>query len=230
MNSSYLLTGAWTQVGSTGVYCNDFSSLDINAFGNYLYENGLPLWIASSSACSDGDCYADNSTCKVYYKPPTGHTPAEYKMELLSLAKTITIGGNATQSNSYFTIDGLKFTHEGIYIVAGGYSNFNLSGWTIQNCDFINTGISLWCNWQSHYYWIDTTVQNCTFDHCVGVVGGASMSFENTNNGPEGHLRLNVLNNTVTNNNTFPGRGSHNGTEWAPPLGEVIMTVWFFKT
>ena len=161
-----------------------------NNSGYSVWEDGLMLRGASANTCLDGNVYFDSSAQILYYKPSSG-TPANHLIEHGYAGRSIYAPGN----NSYITVDGLQFNREGSYVSNG--NGYNVVGWTFQDCDFTQEGVGF-CNSGPESV-TDITVQNCTFDYCCGH----SIWFE----GGDGNtfLRLNVLNNKITHNNTFPG-------------------------
>lgn len=119
---------SWDGTGTPGVYYSD----PVDSYVNHVYEDGLPLKIASNSTCSDGNWYYNSSEFrKAYYKPTSG-MPSDH---IVSYAKNQIRGLIDLTNRSYIIISGLTIRN-GEYCIINSNPSVNTSYLTIRNCVF----------------------------------------------------------------------------------------------
>lgn len=184
-------------VTASTITCSTATTLANETNGNFIEYAPESLFLA-------GSYYEDDSNRVMYYWSSDGAGPANHVLEISYLG-VLYLGSN----NNYITIDGLSFDRGGPSLMLGAGANFNATGYTIQNCTFKYGGVSFVNGGTARYYFSDVLIQNNTFDYCWG----GTIRCEDLDNGYCCFVNLQILNNTITHNNVFPGV-INNGQPW----------------
>jgi hypothetical protein len=161
-----------------------------------LFEDTIPLQMATSSACTDGNWYWSSNT--IYYKPTTG-IPSNHTVGTVLSAFSYSAGNNGidTSNQSYITVNGLEFLNA--FIGSTKFDTGSSNNIIIENSSFVNC--------YNGVYWIFTTSQsnsaviNNYFENCAVA---ATVN-------PAGGTTAQVTSWTVTGN-TIVNAGTTNGT------------------
>ncbi len=130
-----------------------------------LFEDGVAVTKASSSALTDGKWYGDGTT--LYYKPSTG-TTANHTITVCNINDSY-IPGIDLSARQYITVNGIEFNSLGIGVRTFGSTSAGEVGLTVQNCTFnyCQSGIFFMPDAGNN---TNSTFQNNLFYRCqVGV-------------------------------------------------------------
>jgi hypothetical protein len=164
-------------------------------FPSWLWEDFVPLPVAGSSSCADGNWYYDDGAGTLYYRPTTG-VPGNHTVEYFYGYVFYCQHGNG------IAISGLGFVGAGIAFAALSGQLTNL---TVTNCSFWG-GANLLI--RTYYSNLANTI-SITKNSFNNSNWNSIMLATGDNGATSGITNITIAGNTITNNNLLP-----NGTPW----------------
>lgn len=194
----------------SGVYTVNFPT---QSCCSILFEDGIPLTKATTSACTDGNWYGGVSI--LYYKP-TSATPSSHTVTVANINNSY-IPAIDLSAQQYITVTGLQFNSLGIGVKTFGATSAGEVGLIVQNCvfDYCQSGIFFMPGTGNN---TNSTFQNNTFYRCqigvrmytIAAIGGSSTVGT--------HTGCKILNNEMsqcgTTNGTTHWQSSVAGTDY----------------
>ncbi|HEX3384151.1 MAG TPA: hypothetical protein VHS53_03135, partial [Mucilaginibacter sp.] len=189
---------AWTASATAGIYTATFT---IQTCCSFMYQDGVPITKASSSALTDGNWYGSGGT--VYYKPTSG-TASSHTVSIANINNGY-IPAMDLSDQQYITVTGIQFNSDGV-----GIKTFDLTtgtvGLVVQNCvfNYCQTGIFVMPDVGNN---INSIFQNNTFYRCQCGIRMYTTSAMGSRPGQTWgtHTGCSILNNTMTQIGTTDG-------------------------
>ncbi len=191
----------WAAGATAGIYTAKFT---IQTCCSLMYQDGVPMTKASSSALTDGNWYGDGTT--LYYKPTTG-TTANHTVTVCNINNSY-IPGIDLSARQYITVNGIQFNSLGVGVKTFGATSAGEVGLTVQNCAFnyCQSGIFFMPGAGNN---TNSTFQNNLFYRCqVGVrmytISAVGGTLATTTIGT--HTNCKIINNEMSQCGTTDGK------------------------
>jgi len=211
---SYLdSSSGWTDLG-TGIYTKQLS---VRPW--VMWENDVPLKVASSTVCSDGNWFGyNNSQGLTYYKPTSG-TPAKHSLRFVH---GTTPAGMDIRNKSYLTIYGLTLNRCWYGIRHGSdktNANVDISGLSIHDNNFNKVYWAIYGDILNDRVESDVTIYNNLIDYCNCGISAWSGS-KNNKTKLQYNKNFSITNNTIINHAAIS-----DSMTWA----DALMNLYWFS-
>ncbi|HEX3385452.1 MAG TPA: hypothetical protein VHS53_09700, partial [Mucilaginibacter sp.] len=190
----------WVPGATAGIYTTRFT---IQTCCSLMFQDGVPITKASSSALTDGNWYGDGTT--LYYKPTSG-TTANHTLAVSNINNSY-IPGIDLSARQYVVVNNIQFNGLGIGVRTFGATPTGEVGLVVQSCTFnyCQSGIFFMPDVGNN---TKSTFQNNLFYRCqVGIrmyttaaVGG---TYATRTTGT--HINCRILNNEMSQCGTTDG-------------------------